>query len=294
MPLRTLSAGWNTHLSGAVLTLALCVKVTRLDGVRLGFTSHDRPITLQESEDEEDLLTYEASSSLEASALRQEATTGVDNLEVIGLLSSESIADSDLRAGLYDGAAVEFFVVNWRDLSLDRIILLSGNMGEVVFQTGQFSAEVRSLIQRAQQSVGELTSPLCRVKQLGDNRCKIDTTPFRFNRTVSQVDSVYQFRVSGDVHATDYFTYGVAEFSTGANAGISREIKNQTQAAGVSTIVLQEPFPFAVAVSDTLVLEAGCDRRFSTCRDKFDNVVNFRGEPTIPGNDQILKVGRKQ
>ncbi len=32
-------------------------------------------------------------------------------------------------------------------------------------------------------------------------------------------------------------------------------------------------------------VSAGCDKRFATCRAKFDNVVNFRGFPHMPGND---------
>lgn len=30
---------------------------------------------------------------------------------------------------------------------------------------------------------------------------------------------------------------------------------------------------------------AVCDKRFETCRDVFDNTLNFRGFPTIPGED---------
>ncbi|WP_341818742.1 phage BR0599 family protein [Wolbachia endosymbiont (group B) of Ennomos erosarius] len=28
---------------------------------------------------------------------------------------------------------------------------------------------------------------------------------------------------------------------------------------------------------------AGCNKTFPTCRSKFNNTVNFRGEPYIPG-----------
>ena len=33
----------------------------------------------------------------------------------------------------------------------------------------------------------------------------------------------------------------------------------------------------------------GCDRALATCRDRFANVVNFRGFPHIPGNDFVLR-----
>jgi uncharacterized phage protein (TIGR02218 family) len=34
-------------------------------------------------------------------------------------------------------------------------------------------------------------------------------------------------------------------------------------------------------------LEAGCDKRAETCRLKFDNFLNFRGFPHIPGEDWL-------
>ena len=36
----------------------------------------------------------------------------------------------------------------------------------------------------------------------------------------------------------------------------------------------------------------GCDRRLTTCRERFGNVANFRGFPHIPGNDFVLKYPR--
>jgi uncharacterized phage protein (TIGR02218 family) len=44
----------------------------------------------------------------------------------------------------------------------------------------------------------------------------------------------------------------------------------------------------AIAVGDTFTVTAGCDKRFATCVQKFDNAVNFRGFPHIPGNDFVM------
>jgi uncharacterized phage protein (TIGR02218 family) len=43
-----------------------------------------------------------------------------------------------------------------------------------------------------------------------------------------------------------------------------------------------------IAVGDGFVVTAGCDKQFSTCRDRFGNAVNFRGFPQIPGNDFVV------
>jgi hypothetical protein len=33
----------------------------------------------------------------------------------------------------------------------------------------------------------------------------------------------------------------------------------------------------------------GCDKTLPTCFAKFNNVVNFRGEPLVPGLDRMLE-----
>lgn len=38
-------------------------------------------------------------------------------------------------------------------------------------------------------------------------------------------------------------------------------------------------------VGTSFFITAGCDKQFATCRRKFDNGVNFRGFPHLPGND---------
>ena len=43
----------------------------------------------------------------------------------------------------------------------------------------------------------------------------------------------------------------------------------------------------AIAPGDAFIVTAGCDKLFATCRDRFANVVNFRGFPHIPGNDFV-------
>ena len=67
------------------------------------------------------------------------------------------------------------------------------------------------------------------------------------------------------------------------------EVKSYT----VGQLVLVLPMPYTIAVGNTYSLIAGCDKTFPTCRDRFSNVLNFRGEPYLPGLDSIVQVGRK-
>lgn len=51
---------------------------------------------------------------------------------------------------------------------------------------------------------------------------------------------------------------------------------------------LRDKPPAAMAASDTYEVEAGCDKILDTCKTKFDNVYNFRGEPWLPGFNKSL------
>ena len=60
-------------------------------------------------------------------------------------------------------------------------------------------------------------------------------------------------------------------------------------AAGASGLVLDEPLSAAVSTGLRVLLREGCDHRLETCATRFDNAVNFQGEPFLPGNDQLYR-----
>jgi uncharacterized phage protein (TIGR02218 family) len=286
---RNLSPELISHLEGGRLTLAICTRVERLDGTLLGFTSHDRDLEI-------DSLTYEAGSAVNSTMLRNQLGTGADNVEIMGLLNSDAITEADVKAGLYDWAKIKVFFVNWEDLTQGELVLLSGTIGQITCTDGQYIAEIVGLMKRLEQQIGELTSPTCRVKQLGDARCKVNLASFTFAGKVvaaAPAPSRREMTFSSTAQSSGYFDYGTVEFTTGANAGIVREVKRHTLVSGAALIELQEPFPFDVEDADEATLIAGCDRRFATCKAKFDNVVNFRGEPHLPGTDSYIRRGAR-
>jgi len=46
---------------------------------------------------------------------------------------------------------------------------------------------------------------------------------------------------------------------------------------------------FAVEGTPLIELVEGCDKRLETCLSRFGNVVNFRGEPFLPGIDLLTR-----
>ena len=54
-------------------------------------------------------------------------------------------------------------------------------------------------------------------------------------------------------------------------------------------LMLAETPPVMPALPVRVRLTEGCDRRLATCRDRFGNAVNFRGEAHLPGNDLLTR-----
>jgi len=110
------------------------------------------------------------------------------------------------------------------------------------------------------------------------------------------VASVTDGRVFTLVYAGDapdeFLTGGIATVrDTGspspANAGLSVEVKSWDLAT--RTVTLFVPLPFPLVAGDPVTITAGCDKSLAVCRDTFDNVFNFRGEPFVPGNDLLFR-----
>ena len=284
---RNISIGLADHISGKVLTLANCVLLVRTDGVQVGFTSFDQPIVFGG-------VTYTNVKSITPSALRSSSDTGVDNMEATGVLSSDDLMEEDLRGGRYDFADVYYFMLNWSNLSQGSIQQLRGKIGEVVLMDGTYKAELRSLSQLLRMQTGHIMQYNCNVQRLGDPLCKVVIAIYTsFNESVSLSPGNRLFTCS-DIAAriTNSYHAGMARFRTGNNTGIERDIKNSTLVGGSQQIELRESFPFPVLVGDKLDLEMGCDRLFSTCNTVYNNVVNYRGFPHLPGSDRLVQTGR--
>lgn len=280
---KTIPLALANHYASNATTLALCLKVVRRDAVVLGLTSADRAITV-------DGQLYHPGFG--ASDLAASAGLDVDNMEVSIFPGESALTQGELAAGLWDNAKFTIFEVNHRNVADGSNVLKRGTTGEAQLNQGLWTIEFRGLKQAFQQALGETNSKTCRYR-LGDSRCTVNMAPFTYASTVTGVTSSQVFTASGRVEAAQWFVEGSVEFVTGANAGFSQKVK--VFAAGVFTLAL--PLPFPVVIGDTFSAVAGCQKRHerttanpagvSDCVDKFANVLNFGGEPHLPGIDGL-------
>lgn len=238
MTLRTIPSAMATHLAGSITTLALCWRIERVDGTIEGYTAHDRSIVY-------DGETYSHKASFAPVATDADLSLRADTSQLRGLLTDSGINLADIYAGRYDGAEVEFFVVDYEDPDGTGRILLpgSGRFGDVSIAEGTYEVDVVSYNALLQQRIGSRFVPFCRW-QLGDSDCEIDletgsspdATAYKHVTTVSAVTSRRKFTTSVTVSAESGTTSLVNVTSTAIEAE-DHATPNPTQSSLASATV---------------------------------------------------------
>lgn len=285
--MRTLDLGFKAHVESGATTLATCWRIERQDGLVLGFTDHDAVLTFGG-------VTYTPAHGLDGGEAAAKLGPQVDTTDVVGVLHAAAITEDDILLGRYDAARVETWRVDWRDVSVRHLVRRS-TIGEIVREDGVFRAELRSAQQALNQPRGRLYQALCDAT-VGDSRCRVNLNAgaYRAEAVVTAIRDRFRLDVAGlDTFEEGWFGLGSAAWSDGKRAGLTDAVVAQARVGGVDTLSFAVAVGDWVAIGDGLVLRAGCDRRFSTCRGKFGNAVNFRGFPHIPGADFVLRYPRE-
>lgn len=278
--MREVPAALQAMLDAGATTLCHGWRITRRDGLVQGFTDHDRDLVVEG-------LGFIAASGIAGSESAVAQGLGVTGAELHGALSDAALHEEDLAAGRYDGASVDQLLIDWSNPE-NRMLLRRGTIGEVRREGGSFIAELRAPADALNQVRGRVFGALCDA-DLGDPRCGIDlaASDRQGAGSVVAVEGPLRLAVSGIEGISEgTFTEGRIAFTSGANAGFATEVK----AHAPSILQLWQRPPQPVAPGDGFTVTAGCDKRFSTCRDRFGNQENFRGFPQVPGNDFVVAI----
>jgi uncharacterized phage protein (TIGR02218 family) len=276
---KTMAAAATTHLAQRVTTMAMCWKITRVDGLVLAFTDFHSDLVISG-------VTYESQSGMvRATAISGGSDLSVQNADMETVLDSDAIDREDLESGLFDYAEVKIFLVNYLDPDAFQIKLLRGRLGEVSLEQQTARAELRSLTQMLQQRTGRTHEVACSY-ELGDAKCGVDLDDFRVTGTVTAVVNQHRIADTSRTQAADWFNQGKITFTSGNCAGLSMEIQRWT-GGGTKNFVLSLDMPYPIEVGDEYTASPGCNKTYATCKDKFDN-MNFSGFPHIPGTDFAL------
>lgn len=282
--MRNLATWFRDELTADVTTLTFCWRLTLRDGRVMGFTSHDRPLTIEG-------VTYEAESGLLPSAFASSISSKADDVECSALFDSQQVTEQDLLSGALDGAEYLYFLASWMhlptSLSADPaqcLLLSAGRLGAYSSDENGFKAEALSLIDKLAEKQTIQTSPVCRAN-LGDSKCKVNLAPFTHELTV--VSATANTITTSALDKPDgWFKHGTLEFLDGANAGAQVKIADWDNSANKLTLYI--PLFYPVEAGDHIRVVAGCNKTFNTCKQKFDNSINFRGEPYLASADTLF------
>ena len=270
------------HLHLEATTTCRAWIITRKDGKVYGFTDHDKAIELEG-------VQCLASSGLSTGTLETGTGLSVDNGEFIGALSHKVVNTNDIRLGKWDEAFVRVYIVNWADQRESEIVFC-GHIGEINSQDGKFFAEIRSQLQLLNRVRGRLYQATCDAV-LGDRRCNVSLEK-HFSIAGKIVEILGRSKVIVSLNRDEkdgYFASGKLKLIKNGTTFFLGEIKSDWRKQGIRTLSFWKPVKADLDVGDQIRAYAGCNKSFSMCVKRFDNATNYRGFPTIPGEDWLMK-----
>lgn len=279
--MRAMTPDMSAALSGGATTLARCWRLTRRDGRVFGFTDHDCDLAFAG-------VVFKAATGLDAAQAENAVGFAVGGGDVAGAFIDDGVLESDLERGLYDAASVEIWLVDWSD-SARRVLLDVATIGEVRRSEFAFVAEMRSLAHAFDQERGRQFQRGCSA-DLGDARCGVALNGAAFSTwgVIAVVEACGDLLVDlAEPFESGFFSRGVAQLGANGESGPSLAIKAHDR-AGMRHRLTLWAHAGGAAPQMSVRLFAGCDKSPETCRGKFDNIVNFRGFPHLPGNDVVM------
>ncbi|WP_417468903.1 DUF2163 domain-containing protein [Maricaulis sp.] len=160
----SIPSAMQASLDAGVTSHAWCWRVRRSDDAVFGFTDHDRDL-------EFDGLTYRAGSGFGGADIEAAPGLAPSQGDLAGALDSAVLTEADLAAGVWGGARVECWRVDWSDPAL-RVLVATGELGEVRRIDGRFEAELLGLAHRLERVTGRVFTRRCDAS-LGDARCGV-------------------------------------------------------------------------------------------------------------------------
>lgn len=273
----------QVQLSGGVTRLAWVWILTRRDGTRFGFTDHDQALTVNG-------VSCDPESGFESGNLRAEAGGSPAQGVVFGVFNSPAITEADLNAGLWDGARVHVYRVDWGDPDLNYRAF-TGELGAMRASPEGFEAEVSGLSARLNRTLGRVFSRRCDA-ELGDARCGVDLSACQSSTTLASVLSPTVLLLDGRVSDPQIYEQGLISWPQ-RSAVMTSRIVGARDSSDSLIVELDQALRFVPDPQEPVLLQEGCDKRFETCGRRFENALNFRGCPHMPGNDALLRVARE-
>jgi uncharacterized phage protein (TIGR02218 family) len=290
---RPLAGGLAAAAAQSAAFWSECLVLVARDGTTVGFTALDEVVTV-------DLTgapdftggAVECSEGMTLSAITLAVGLDASFAEVEGALGPV-VTEAAVNGGKWDDALA--WLVRVCPGVAGYVPILAGKVREPRVEDAKFVFEIRNHADELNQPVGEAVTSYCKTT-FQSAQCGVTVAPLA--ATITGVTDALRLTVSySGTFADDHFNFGKIVFTSGELAGVTSDnlFDFASGGAGVGSLVLFEPLPALPAIGDALDLSVGCarirksdDPAVPTCL-SYDNVVNFRAEPDVPGTDQVLR-----
>lgn len=274
--MRSVKLSTYKKIKSASSNLALCWCIKAVSD-NYYYTTHHEDLVIDEVE-------YKTGQVLDSSSIEQAMDLGNDNYEASVILEDDEVSKEQILSGEFDNAYVEIFMIYPEDLIAGKIPLNCGYITNIKLVDDKFTFEVSGLSSKLDREVAKLYSPYCRAK-FGDDKCKINRELFVLKTSIAKIIEPGKIKVIAIKIAQANLIDAEIKFTSGRSLGLTTIVLE----ANNNVLLLKDEIEDELDIGDQVEIIPNCDKKFSTCCEVYNNAVNFRGEPSIPGIDEILK-----
>jgi uncharacterized phage protein (TIGR02218 family) len=228
-------------------------------------------------------VTYSGSSYTPAT-LERESVTYNNKLEVTTLT---------IKAAYIENPALEYIAINpveilWisvlklhRDDLTEADVVFIGQIKNVAFQGITASITCVGFEHFLKKTIPTWRYQLTCNHNVFDSKCSLTAASYAETTTVVlDANGVDLVSSAFGAYSDGYFTGGQVLFG----------VESRTIVYHVGNTITMMYKMVDLETNDSVTAYPGCDGRAETCRDKYDNIVNFLGFPFIPVENPALRV----
>jgi uncharacterized phage protein (TIGR02218 family) len=265
-------------------TFCRCWIITRSDGFQLGFTNHDRQLTVSG-------LGCTPTIAFESTSTTKTAELNVDNIETKSITNDFYVDETDIRRGLYDEAKVDIYLYDWLSETIVSKVF-TGDFGDYTLgylPTGSRTYQFQTIgtSEKLNNAVSVKTTSICRHRFLsqGDSgkACnRVIDNNVRIVAVLTGVISPNVLQIGFGLDNWSGYKSGVLKFG---NQNYSQRSFYIESASGLN-VTIGEDLPYPPTIGSELTMTRHCDGSVAACRD-YDNLPNYGAFPKLPGIDIV-------
>lgn len=256
-------------------------EIAAQDGTTRRFTDHDNTLVVGGN-------TYTPSAGVGRIKMKTTNNAEVSNQEVAATILD--MPEDELKGGKWDSSKIEVAICSWKTPGEGKLVVFKGEIGVIQWTDEGFRADIQNYLRNLGRNIGNIVTANCRhalFSQDGPGRvgyCGVDQAVYTSTGTITDILSQrLKFKISNTGRPSEWASSGTIKFTSGILNGLTYEVKIHSVDGGLlgESIELYLPTLTNVTVGTTFELYAGCDKRLTTCKEKFGNAANFGGFPHL-------------